>query len=66
MRTLLDLKDAKRTQMQTAIVARERDSYYIDIAAFHDTRVERQGMLQENTILSSGYGKSLEQGDKLE
>ena len=41
------MKDAERTQRQTALVARELDRYNIDIAAFQETRLEGQGSLQE-------------------
>ena len=50
MRTLLDLKDAERSQRQTALVARELDRYNIDIAALQEVRLEGQGSLQENNF----------------
>ena len=58
--TLLDLKDAERPQRpqrQTALVARKRDCYNIDIAGLHDPRIEGQDALQEKNYTFFWMGK---------
>ena len=57
VRTLLDMKDADKPQMQTALVARELDRYNIDIA-LQETRLEGQGSLQENNYPFFWIGKA--------
>ena len=45
--TLLNLKDAERTQKQTVRVARELDRYDIDIATLQENHLEGQVSLQK-------------------